>query len=62
MVHALMVCSDESCAAELETAATLEELDVVACECGCVLQLIAVSEVEFVEPVFEWEYELPLAA
>ena len=60
MFYALLVCSDEGCADEIETWGTLEELESLACDCGCALQLISVSEVEFVEPVV-W-YELPLAA
>jgi hypothetical protein len=60
MVHALLICSDEACAEELETWGTLDELEALACDCGCTLQLLAISEVEFEEPVIEWE--LPLAA
>jgi hypothetical protein len=62
MVHALLVCSDEDCPTELETTGTLEGLEELACDCGCTLQPIAVSEVEFVEPVWEWEYGLAAAA
>jgi hypothetical protein len=62
MVYALLVCSDEGCAEELETWGTLEELESLACECGCALQLISLSEVEFEEVEVAWEYELPLAA
>jgi hypothetical protein len=58
MVHALLICSDEGCTGELEATGRLEELESLACECGCALQLIAVSEVEFLKPVWEWEYEL----
>ena len=60
MFYASLVCSDEDCAAQMETWGSLEELEALACECGCALQVIAVSEVEFEEPVV-W-YELPLAA
>jgi hypothetical protein len=63
MFFALLICSDESCAYELETWGTLEGLGARACECGCALQVISVSEVEFVEaapPAADtW---LPLAA
>jgi hypothetical protein len=46
--HALMICSDDACAEELEAyGMRLEELEALACECGCALQLIAVSEVRF---------------
>ncbi|MEA2440394.1 MAG: hypothetical protein QOH76_1818 [Thermoleophilaceae bacterium] len=59
MVYALLVCSDEECAEEIEAWGTLDELEARACECGCALQLIAVSEVEFEEPQL---FVLPLAA
>jgi hypothetical protein len=49
MFFALMICSDESCPEELEAWGTLEELETSACECGCALQVISVSEVEFDE-------------
>jgi hypothetical protein len=63
MVLALLVCSDDACAHDVETPATLEELETLACECGCFLEVIAISEVELVEPAFpDWEYALPLAA
>jgi hypothetical protein len=46
--HALLICSDEACAEEVEAyGMRLEELEAIACECGCALQLISVSEVEF---------------
>jgi hypothetical protein len=46
--HALLICSDEACAEEIEAFGTrLEELEAMACECGCALQLLAVSEIEF---------------
>jgi hypothetical protein len=70
MFIALLICSDAACAHELETWGPLEELEALACDCGCALQLISMSEVEFVEAkprsaeaepprVDEW---LPLAA
>jgi hypothetical protein len=62
MFYALLICSDDDCPDELETTGTLEELESLACDCGCTLQVVAVSEVEFAEPVWEWEYELAAAA
>ena len=36
-----MICSDEACADEaLAEAQTLEELDLLACDCGCALAVI----------------------
>jgi hypothetical protein len=62
MFYALLICSDDDCPDELETTGTLEELESLACDCGCTLQVVAVSEVEFAEPVWEWEYALAAAA
>jgi hypothetical protein len=48
VLHALLICSDEACAEELEAYGTrLDDLETLACECGCALQIIAVSEIEF---------------
>jgi hypothetical protein len=59
--HVLLICSDEACAEELEAYGTrLEELEALACECGCALQLIAVSEIEFERAALP--VALPLAA
>ncbi|MEA2409831.1 MAG: hypothetical protein QOC77_392 [Thermoleophilaceae bacterium] len=63
MFLALLICSDESCTEELETWGTLDELESMACDCGCALQVISVSEVEFVEAEPPAYYPaLPLAA
>jgi hypothetical protein len=44
MLHALLICSDDDCTDEFEAWGTLEELEGLACECGCGLQLISVGE------------------
>jgi hypothetical protein len=44
MLHALLICSDDDCTDEFEAWGTLEELEALACECGCALQLISLSE------------------
>ncbi|HEY0631697.1 MAG TPA: hypothetical protein VGC98_06555 [Thermoleophilaceae bacterium] len=62
MFFALLICSDEACTVELETWGTLEELEALACECGCALQMTSVSEVEFETPEPPVVFELPLAA
>jgi hypothetical protein len=49
MVYAQLVCSDEGCSETVETWGDLGELEALACECGCALQLISVSEVVLVE-------------
>ena len=49
--HALLICSDDACAEEIEAyGMRLEELEAIACECGCALELLAVSEVVFARP------------
>src|SRR4051812_23173454 len=49
MFYALMICSDEACAEERETYGSLEELEALACDCGCALQVLELSDVEFVD-------------
>lgn len=59
ILHVRMICTDERCAEILETWCSLEELEVLACECGCALDVIGwLAEVPPAEPAFE----LPLAA
>jgi hypothetical protein len=56
MVHALLVCSDDDCTDEFEAWGTVEELEALACDCGCALQLISVSDTAgepLAEPVLE---------
>ena len=60
LFRALLICSDDGCAELFEAYGSLDELEALACDCGCALQLMSVSEVEFEEPVL-W-YELPRAA
>ena len=41
MFVARLICSDESCAAETEARApTLRELETLACDCGCALEVV----------------------
>ena len=44
MLQALLICSDEDCTEIFEARGSLEELEALACECGCALQVISVSE------------------
>jgi hypothetical protein len=47
MFYAVLICSDEACAQELEAWGDLEDFDHLLCEsCGCLLQTISVDEVE----------------
>ena len=41
MFVARLICSDEGCAAEVAAeSATLAELETLACECGCALEVL----------------------
>jgi len=43
---ARLICSDPACAEELTAeAATLRELEVLACDCGCALEIIGWPDV-----------------
>ena len=44
MLHALLICSDEDCTEVFEARGSLEELEALACDCGCALQVISISE------------------
>lgn len=44
LLLARLVCSDAGCAERADEVVTsLEELDALACECGCTWELLAVS-------------------
>jgi hypothetical protein len=47
VLYAILICSDPDCAQELEGSA--EDLEAMACECGCTLEALAFYEVEEVE-------------
>ena len=40
MYRALLVCSDDGCDEVIEAYGPLEELEALACECGCALQIV----------------------
>lgn len=62
MLVARLICSDEACADAFEArAATLAELDALACECGCALQVLGWPDAEE-EPAEHVEVELLLVA
>jgi hypothetical protein len=53
MYVARLVCSDPECAEEVATeAATMRELETLACGCGCALELIGWPDVA-AEPLAE---------
>lgn len=40
MVHALLMCSEDECTDTYEVYGLLEEIEALACECGCGLAVI----------------------
>ena len=46
MFLAVLICSDDDCTEVFEAYGSLEELEALACDCGCALQLVSVSETE----------------
>ena len=44
MFRALLVCADGDCAEVFEAYGSLEELEAIACECGCSLELLEISD------------------
>ena len=46
MFRAVLICSDEDCAELFEAYGTLEELEALACDCGCSLEILTLEEAE----------------
>ena len=44
MFHARIICSDGDCAETFEAWGTLEELEALACDCGCSLEILSLGE------------------
>ena len=44
MFRAVLLCSDGDCAELFEAYGSLEELTALACDCGCSLELLEISE------------------
>ena len=40
MVHALLACHVSDCSAVFEAYGHLEDLETLACDCGCALQIV----------------------
>jgi hypothetical protein len=49
MFRALFRCAESECAEVFEAYGPLEELEALACDCGCTLELLEIAEVD--EPV-----------
>ena len=45
MLWVTLICSDGECEYVVETAGELEDLEAMACDCGCTLQVVEISEV-----------------
>ena len=44
MVRALLFCSDDECTAVFEAYGPLAEIEAMACECGCGLEVVGWPE------------------
>jgi hypothetical protein len=44
MFRALLLCADGDCADAFEAYGSLDELEALACDCGCSLELLEISE------------------
>jgi hypothetical protein len=44
MLYAALICCDDDCTEVFEAYGTLEELETLACDCGCALEIISISE------------------
>lgn len=44
MVRARLICSGEECAALFEATGALEEIEALACDCGCALEVLSWPE------------------
>jgi hypothetical protein len=60
MQYALLICSDDDCTEAFEAWGTLDELEALACDCGCALHVLTISE-DDEDPARELEL-MPLAA
>ena len=44
MFHARLICSDGDCDETFEAWGTLSELEALACDCGCALELLTLGD------------------
>jgi hypothetical protein len=44
VVRALLICSDDACTALYEVSGPIEELETLACSCGCGLAVVGWPE------------------
>ena len=50
MFRALLICSDDDCTDTFEAYGTLEELQALACECGCGLEIVSLEGCDEADP------------
>ena len=50
---ALLICSDENCAELFEAYGALEELEALACDCGCALHVLTLQGTEVEQQGFD---------
>ena len=53
MFRALLICSDEGCAELFEAYGSLAELEALACDCGCTLEILTLDEAEGAQHGFD---------
>jgi hypothetical protein len=53
MFRALLICSDGNCAEMFEAYGSLDELEALACDCGCSLHVLALDEQDCDEQGFD---------
>ena len=49
MFRALLICGDGDCAETFEAYGSLDELEALACDCACALEVLEISELENLE-------------
>jgi dihydroorotase len=52
MFRALLLCAEDDCAEVFEAYGSLQELEALACDCGCSLELLEISEADVEERGF----------
>jgi hypothetical protein len=57
MFRALLICSEEDCTELFEAYGPLEELESLACDCGCALHILTLHEIEGEEQGAGFELE-----
>jgi hypothetical protein len=46
VLYARLICSDGDCDEVFEAWGTLEELEALACDCGCTLEVVSLAETD----------------